>query len=82
MLPEQDGDGRPPSSGTGSTPGRGTFGATPLALSHAQCIRLALRIDAGKPVERPWIVACRCTGVCERAVARLTRWTNAPSRSG
>jgi glucoamylase len=64
MLPEQVWDGRPPSSGTAFTPGKGTFSATPLAWSHAQFVRLARSIDAGAPVERPAIVACRYAVVC------------------
>jgi hypothetical protein len=43
-------------------PGTGTLSATPLAWSHAQFIRLAWSIQAGQPVERPSIVACRYTG--------------------
>ena len=39
--------------------GEGTFSATPLAWSHAQFVRLAWSIDAGRPVERPSIVAAR-----------------------
>jgi len=64
MLPEQVWDGRPPSSGTAATPGKGTLSATPLAWSHAQFVRLALSIDAGAPVERPAVVACRYAVVC------------------
>ncbi|RDI29806.1 glycoside hydrolase family 15 protein [Lentzea flaviverrucosa] len=47
MLPEQVWDGR----GTGS--------ATPLAWTHAQYVRLAWSLDAGRPVERPAVVANR-----------------------
>jgi glucoamylase len=43
-------------------PGEGTLSATPLAWSHAQFVRLAWSIDAGRPVERPAVVACRYTG--------------------
>jgi glucoamylase len=47
-------------------PGRNTLSATPLAWSHAQLIRLARSIDAGRPVETPQIVACRYrTTLCE-----------------
>lgn len=42
--------------------GRGTTSATPLAWTHAQYVRLAWSIDAGRPVERPAVVACRYTG--------------------
>jgi glucoamylase len=64
MLPEQVWDGRPPSSGTRFTPGAGTFSATPLAWTHAQFVRLARSIDAGAPVERPRVVACRYAVLC------------------
>jgi glucoamylase len=64
MLPEQVWDGRPPSDGPPFTPGRGTFSATPLAWTHGQFVRLALSIDAGAPVERPAIVACRYAVAC------------------
>ena len=62
LIPEQVWDNNPPSGSPGFTPGEGTFSATPLAWSHAQFIRLAWSIQAGKPVERPAIVACRYTG--------------------
>ena len=55
MLPEQVWDGRAP----GADPGEGTRSATPLAWTHAQFVRLAWSIQAGKPIERPSIVACR-----------------------
>ncbi|WP_367134293.1 glycoside hydrolase family 15 protein [Saccharothrix sp. HUAS TT1] len=42
--------------------GRGTTSATPLAWTHAQYVRLAQSIDAGRPVELPTVVACRYTG--------------------
>jgi hypothetical protein len=38
---------------------RGHPSATPLAWSHAQFVRLAWSIQAGRPVERPRVVACR-----------------------
>jgi glucoamylase len=59
MIPEQVWDDNPPSGRTGFPRGEGTFSATPLAWSHAQFVRLAWSIDAGEPVERPRIVACR-----------------------
>ena len=62
MLPEQVWDGRPPTGAPGAQAGEGTRSATPLAWTHAQYVRLAWSIDAGKPVERPSIVACRYTG--------------------
>jgi glucoamylase len=60
LLAEQVWDHRPP-AGTGPQfrPGENTFSATPLAWSHAQFVRLAWSIDAGRPVETPRIVACR-----------------------
>jgi len=62
MLPEQVWDGRPPTGTRGQQAGEGTRSATPLAWTHAQYIRLAWSIDAGTPIERPSIVACRYTG--------------------
>ena len=62
MLPEQVWDGRPPTGTPGQRSGEGTRSATPLAWTHAQYIRLAWSIDAGTPIERPSIVACRYTG--------------------
>jgi hypothetical protein len=32
------------------------------AWSHAQFVRLAWSIDAGRPIERPAVVACRYAG--------------------
>src|SRR3954447_6457247 len=58
MLPEQVWDDQPP---PGETSGQGTRSGTPLLWTHAQFVRLAWSIDAGKPVERPAIVACRYT---------------------
>jgi glucoamylase len=49
----------PAGTGPRFVPGENTFSATPLAWSHAQFIRLARSIDAGRPVETPQIVACR-----------------------
>ena len=66
LLPEQVWDTQSPAgSGTGQyaplgqTPGTGTFSATQLGWTHAQLVRLAWSIDAGRPVEQPAIVACR-----------------------
>jgi glucoamylase len=56
MLPEQVWDDVPP---PGEQSGKGTRSATPLAWTHGQFVRLAWSIDAGKPIERPSIVACR-----------------------
>jgi glucoamylase len=44
--------------------GKGTLSATPLAWTHAQFVRLAWSIDAGRPVEQPSIVACRYAKEC------------------
>jgi glucoamylase len=55
MLPEQVWDGAPP----GNPAGTGDHSATPLGWTHAQLIRLAWSLDAGKPVEQPSIVAQR-----------------------
>jgi glucoamylase len=60
MLPEQVwAPDFPPAGGPGFPLGEGTFSATPLAWSHAQYVRLAWSIVAGRPVERPGIVAAR-----------------------
>jgi glucoamylase len=56
MLPEQVWDDVPP---PGEKSGDGTRSATPLAWTHGQFVRLAWSIDAGLPIERPAIVACR-----------------------
>jgi glucoamylase len=56
LLPEQVWDDQPP---PGEQSGKGTRSATPLAWTHAQFLRLAWSIDAGTPIERPSIVACR-----------------------
>ena len=58
MLPEQVWDDKPP---PGETSGKGDRSGTPLAWTHGAFIRLAWSIDAGEPVERPSIVACRYT---------------------
>jgi glucoamylase len=60
LIAEQVWDGRPPASNAG----RGTYSATPLIWSHAQLVRLAWSIDAGKPIERPAIVYCRYATSC------------------
>jgi glucoamylase len=59
MLPEQVWDHRPPGGQTGFKPGTPTFSATPLAWTHAQFIRLARDVSAGRVVEQPRIVAQR-----------------------
>jgi glucoamylase len=64
MLPEQVWDHNPPAGTAGNAPGTGTGSATPLGWTHAQFIRLAWSIDAGRPVERPSLVSCRYGGPC------------------
>ena len=64
MLPEQVWDDHPPAGQPGFEPGSGTFSATPLGWTHAQLIRLAWSLDAGRPVEQPAIVACRYARDC------------------
>jgi glucoamylase len=63
MLPEQVwAPDFPPAGRPGFAIGEGTFSATPLAWSHAQFVRLAWSIKAGKPAERPSVVAARYAG--------------------
>jgi glucoamylase len=63
MLPEQVwAPDFPPAGSAGFPLGEGTFSATPLAWSHAQYVRLAWSIAAGRPVEQPSIVAARYGG--------------------
>jgi glucoamylase len=67
VMAEQVWDHQKP-GGTGDqfVPGENTLSATPLAWTHAQFIRLAVSIDAGRPVETPQLVACRYeTTLCE-----------------
>jgi glucoamylase len=59
FIPEQLWDNQPPSGQPGFEPGTPTTSATPLAWSHAQFIRLAWDIAAGRVVEQPAIVAAR-----------------------
>jgi glucoamylase len=61
FLAEQVWDHRGPANGSNPpfTPGENTFSATPLVWTHAQFLRLARSIDAGRPVETPRVVACR-----------------------
>jgi glucoamylase len=56
MLPEQVWDDQPP---PGEVSGKATRSSAPLAWTHGQFVRLAWSIDAGLPIERPSIVACR-----------------------
>jgi glucoamylase len=59
LLPEQVWDNQPPSGQPGFAPGTPTFSATPLAWTHAQYIRLARDLAAGRVVEQPAAVASR-----------------------
>jgi glucoamylase len=59
LLPEQVWDNQPPAGQPGFPSGKGTFSATPLNWSHAQFIRLAWDIQAGRITEQPRVVACR-----------------------
>ncbi|MEV7623962.1 glycoside hydrolase family 15 protein [Actinoplanes sp. NPDC089786] len=56
MLPEQVWDGRPPTRYEIGTP---TFSATPLTWAHAQFLRLARNVEAGRVTEQPAVVARR-----------------------
>ena len=64
FLAEQVWDEHPPSGEPGFDPGTGTTSATPLAWSHAQLMRLAVSIDAGRDVETPEVVRCRYSADC------------------
>jgi glucoamylase len=59
LLPEQVWDNRPPAGKAGFAPGAGTTSATPLAWSHAQFIRLAFDLSAGRLLEQPSVVVER-----------------------
>ena len=72
MIAEQVWDDNPPSGRPGFPPGEGTLSATPLAWSHAQFIRLARSIDAGRPVEQPSVVACRYAAAQGPAMPRAS----------
>ncbi len=62
MLAEQVWDNRPPAADGNPRPGTPTRSATPLAWTHGQYVRLALSLDAGRPVERPGVVVRRYAG--------------------
>ena len=64
MIAEQVWDQFPPSGSAGFPRGEATLSAQPLAWSHAQFVRLAWSIEAGRPVEQPSIVACRYVRTC------------------
>jgi glucoamylase len=59
LLSEQVWGNQPPSGQSGFAAGTGTTSATPLAWAHAQFIRLAFDIAAGRLLEQPAIVARR-----------------------
>jgi glucoamylase len=59
MLPEQVWDLTAPAGRPGFAPGTPTFSATPLAWSHAQYLRLARNLDAGRLLDQPSVVADR-----------------------
>jgi glucoamylase len=62
MISEQVWDQFRPSGSMRFPKGKETTSASPLTWSHAQFLRLARSIDAGGPVERPSVVACRYAG--------------------
>ncbi|MEV8510368.1 glycoside hydrolase family 15 protein [Actinoplanes sp. NPDC051475] len=62
MLPEQVWDRTPPAGRGRFAPGTPTFSATPLAWTHAQYLRLARDLAAGRVVEQPAVVADRYLG--------------------
>ena len=59
LLPEQIWDNEPPSGQSGFASGAGTTSATPLGWVHAQFIRLAFDLTAGRLLEQPSVVAER-----------------------
>ena len=59
MLPEQVWDRTAPAGQPGYEPGTPTFSATPLAWAHAQYLRLARDLAAGRVTEQPAAVADR-----------------------
>ncbi|MEO6714228.1 MAG: glycoside hydrolase family 15 protein, partial [Mycobacteriales bacterium] len=61
MIPEQVWDRADPTA-YGFQLGEGTGSATPLAWSMAAFVRLAVSIDAGRPVATPAVVAARYAG--------------------
>ena len=72
-CPSRCGTDFPPAGSPGFPLGEGTLSATPLAWSHAQFVRLAWSLDAGRPVEQPEIVACRYAHTGQGAVHALAR---------
>jgi glucoamylase len=68
LIPEQVWDNQPPSGQPGFASGTATTSATPLAWAHAQFIRLAFDLAAGRLIEQPSIVAQRYLGRKEQTV--------------
>jgi glucoamylase len=59
LLSEQVWDNQPPSGRPGFASGTCSTGATPLSWTHAQFIRLAFDLAAGRLLEQPSVVAER-----------------------
>jgi glucoamylase len=68
LLAEQVWDNQLPSGQPGFASGTATTSATPLAWAHAQFIRLAFDLAAGRLVEQPSIVAERYLGPKEQTI--------------
>ncbi|RSN25280.1 glucan 1,4-alpha-glucosidase [Streptomyces sp. WAC 05977] len=61
-MPEQVWDENAPSGQPGFPAGTPTASATPLAWTHAQYLRLAWSVEAGKVIEQPRVVRCHFLG--------------------
>ncbi|MBE1576603.1 glycoside hydrolase family 15 protein [Amycolatopsis roodepoortensis] len=61
-MPEQVWDENAPSGQPGFPTGTPTASATPLAWTHAQYLRLAWSVEAGKVIEQPRVVRCHFLG--------------------
>ncbi|MFD6072581.1 glycoside hydrolase family 15 protein [Amycolatopsis lurida] len=61
-MPEQVWDENAPSGQPGFPAGTPTASATPLAWTHAQYLRLAWSVQAGKVIEQPRVVRCHFLG--------------------
>ena len=59
LMAEQVWDLNPPGGTPGFVPGEPTLSAMPLAWTHAQFLRLADNLAAGRNLETPQVVACR-----------------------
>lgn len=62
LRAEQVWGNRAPADDGTPRPGTPTRSATPLAWTHAQYVRLALSLDARRPVETPAVVVRRYAG--------------------